>query len=57
MLHSLTPGSILQLLAEAYRKNTEIAGLAHDPVAIGKCDIADHVLFCVGVGLDAALPQ
>jgi hypothetical protein len=57
MLKSLTIGSILHLLAEAHRKHVEDAGQADDPVAMGRCDIADHVLFCAGVGLDAALPR
>jgi hypothetical protein len=57
MLRSFTPGSILHLLAEAYRKRMEVAGLADDPTASGRCDIADRVLFCVGIGLDAVLPR
>jgi hypothetical protein len=57
MLQSLTIGSILHLLAEAHRNQVEEAGQADDPVAKGRCDIADHILFCVGVGLDAALPR
>ena len=57
MLRILSPGSILHLLGEAYRRNSEAAGLGNDPVAQGKCDVMDHVLFCLGVGIDAALPQ
>lgn len=56
MLRSLTIGSVCHLLAEAHRKNVEDAGQADDPVTMGRCDIADHVLFCLGVGLDSALP-
>jgi hypothetical protein len=56
MLRSLTIGSILHLLAEAHRNQVEEAGQADDPVAKGRCEIADHVLFCTGIGLDAALP-
>jgi hypothetical protein len=57
MLNSLTIGSVCHLLAEANRKAVEESGQADDPVAMGRCDIADHVLFCIGVGLDAALPR
>ena len=57
MLKSFTIGSICHLLAEANRKKIGNAGGADNQVASGKCDIADHVLFCVGVGLDAALPE
>ena len=57
MLRSFTIGSVLHLLAEANRKQVEDSGQADDPVASGRCDISDHVLFCVGVGLDAAMPQ
>lgn len=55
MLRSFTVGSILHLLSEAYRRNSEQAHPAADPVASGRCDIVDHVLFCVGVGLDSAV--
>ena len=57
MLQSLTIGSVCHLLAEAHRAHIQEAGQADDPVASGHCEIADHVLFCVGVGLDAAMPQ
>jgi hypothetical protein len=57
MLRHYTIGSVLHLLAEANRKHVEETVGADDPVASGRCDIADHVLFCVGVGLDAAMPQ
>lgn len=55
MLHSLTIGSCIHLLAEAYRMNVVMAGLGQDHVALGRCDVVDHVCFCVGVGLDSAL--
>ncbi len=55
MLRSLTIGSCIHLLAEAYRMNVVSAGLSHDHVSLGRCDVVDHVCFCVGVGLDSAL--
>lgn len=55
MLRSLTIGSCIHLLSEAYRMNVVSAGLGHDPVELGRCDVVDHVCFCVGVGLDSAL--
>jgi hypothetical protein len=57
MLRHFTPGSILHLMSEAYRQKIEEAGLADDPTASVKCDTADRVLFCVGIGLDAVLPR
>lgn len=57
MRRAFTIGSICHLLAEANRKHMEETGDAPDHVVSGKCDVADHVLFCLGVGLDSALPQ
>lgn len=56
MLASFTPGSILHLLAEAFRAHAE-QYRGDDPRRLRQqCDLADSVLFVVGLGLDAACP-
>jgi hypothetical protein len=57
MLRSYTIGSVCHLLADAHRKHVEDAGQAGDPVAVRRNEIAQHVLFCIGVGLDSAIPH
>lgn len=57
MLESrLTLGSVLHLLAEAFRANAE-QDQADDPRIAQQCDLADAVLLVVGLGLDAAIPR
>ena len=55
ILKQYTVGSTLHLLAEAHRKHVQLAGQADDPVMEGRAEVVDHVLFCVGVGLDSVL--
>jgi hypothetical protein len=56
MLRGFTPGSILHLLAEAFRAHAE-QYRADDPERLKQqCDLADSVLFVIGLGLDAACP-
>ena len=57
MLRSFTPGSVLHLLAEAFRAHSKQAGVANDPRISQQCDQTDSVLFVIGLGLDAACPQ
>jgi hypothetical protein len=57
MLRAFTPGSILHLLAEAFRAHAEQARIDNDPRTSQQCDLADAVLFVVGLGLDAACPR
>ncbi len=56
MLRSFTPGSVLHLLAESFRAHAE-QYRTDDPQRLRQqCDLADSVLFVVGLGLDAACP-
>jgi hypothetical protein len=57
MLQSFTAGSILHLLAEAFRAHTEQHQADDDPRIKHQCNLADTVLFVVGLGLDAACPR
>ena len=57
MLRAFTPGSILHLLAEAFRAHAEQAQADNGQRVKQQCDLADTVLFVVGLGLDAACPQ
>jgi len=57
MLSSFTPGSILHLLAGAFKAHAE-EGYSDDAARIRQqCDLAESVLFVVGIGLDAACPR
>jgi hypothetical protein len=57
MLRSLTPGSVLHLLGEVIREEGEAARRSGDKKLHRRCQVAEHALFVVGMGLDAALPQ
>jgi len=57
MLRAFTPGSVLHLLAEAFRAHAEQYRGDDDARVRQQCDLADAVLFVVGLGLDAACPQ
>jgi hypothetical protein len=57
MLVTLTPGSILHLLAEAFRAHAERSQTNDDAVIKQQCDMAEGALFVVGLGLDAACPR
>lgn len=58
MLESrLTIGSVLHLLAEAFRAHSEQNQTDADPLIAQQCDLADAVLIVVGMGLDAAIPR
>jgi len=57
MLASYSPGSILHLLAEAFRAHAERYYADNAARVKQQCDLADTVLFVVGLGLDAACPR
>lgn len=57
MLRSFTPGSILHLLAEAFRAHAEQARIDNDPRIAQECDLCDACLYVVGLGLDSACPR
>jgi hypothetical protein len=57
MLASLTPGSILHLLADAIRQQGDDARRADDKELHRQCKVAENALVVVGIGLDAILPQ
>jgi hypothetical protein len=54
MLWSLTPGSVLHLLAELHR---EVAEQADDDSKRRQLLAVEAALFVVGLGIDAALPR
>ena len=57
MLRSYTPGSILHLLAEAFRAHAEQAQADNDPRIKEQCDLAESCLLVVGMGIDAICPR
>ncbi len=57
MLRSFTPGSVLHLLGEVIREEGEGARSSGNKNLHRQCQVAEHALFVVGMGLDAALPQ
>ena len=57
MLRSFTPGSILHLLAEAFRAHAGEAHADDDPRIAQQSDLIDACLFVLGLGIDAACPR
>jgi hypothetical protein len=57
MLRSLTPGSILHLLAELHRQSAERARRDGNEVAYRRYADAQAALFVFGLGLDAVCPR
>jgi hypothetical protein len=57
MLETLTPGSILHLLADVIRQEGDDARRSGDQNMHRQCSIAEHALCAVGLGLDSVLPQ
>ena len=57
MLGTLTPGSVLHLLAELFAEQAEAARQGGDDPAAVRCDNAGATLFVVGVGIDSACPR
>ena len=54
LLEQYTAGSILHLLAEIYRQSAEEALQSGDPVACEQSKSAEHALYVLGLGIDAA---
>ncbi len=57
LLDTYTPGSVLHLLADLYRNSAEAARQSDDVVAFDRYKMTEHVLFVVGLGVDAANPS
>jgi hypothetical protein len=57
MLRSLTPGSILHLLADLFREDAEKAAAYEDSMAYERCKTVECTLYVVGLGIDAACPR
>ena len=57
MPNNFTLGSILHLLAEAFRVHVEQAQADNNPRITHQCDLADSMLFVIGMGIDAACPR
>lgn len=53
MLRSLTPGSILHLLAEILRESADLAGRQNDTTAQEQFTLAHASLIVTGMGIDA----
>jgi hypothetical protein len=56
LLQSYTLGSVLHLLADLHREAADEAERADDAEEYLKHRMIEHVLFVVGLGVDAALP-
>ena len=56
-LVTLTPGSILHLLAEVFHEEAEEARLAGDVQAYKQNRNVEATLIVVGLGIDAACPR
>jgi hypothetical protein len=56
-LRSLTPGSVLSLLAEVYRDMAEKARQDNDQTSYRQCRMAENTLIVVGLGIDAIYPR
>ncbi len=57
LLETYTPGSLLHLLADLYRFSAEEARQSDDVVTFERSEMTEHVLFVVGLGIDAANPS
>jgi hypothetical protein len=57
MLRSLTPGSILHLLADLFREDADKAAAYEDSLAFERCKSLECTLYVVGLGVDAACPR
>ena len=57
MLREFTPGSILHLLADLFREDSEKAKCYEDAVAYEQCKQVEATLYVVGIGVDGASPR
>jgi hypothetical protein len=57
MLHSLTAGSLLHLLADLFRESADRTRPRRDKPASDKLRDVAATLFVVGLGLDAVRPR
>lgn len=57
MLRTLTPGSILHLLAETLRESAESAEGENGEQLLEQVKLVEATLFVVGLGIDATLPR
>jgi hypothetical protein len=57
MLKTLTPGSVLHLLADVIREDGDGARSEGNVTSYRQCLMVESTLIVVGMGLDAALPQ
>lgn len=56
-LDTLTPGSLLSIMAELYHQDAEWARRDGDERAVEKCRMAEAALVVFGHGLDAILAR
>lgn len=57
MLDVFTVGSVLQLLSDLHRDWAEEARRAGDAETCDRCQLAEHALVVLGLGLDAVIPS
>lgn len=57
MLRSLTPGSVLHLLAEVYGESAQRARRRGNQTLYDQCRTVEAALIVVGYGVDAAHPR
>lgn len=57
ILQRFTPGSVLHLLSDIYRKTAEEARHDNDARTHGRCKAVEQTLFVVGLGIDASCPS
>ncbi len=57
LLRSLTPGSILHMLADLFREDADKATAYEDSMAYERCKSVECTLYVVGLGIDAACPR
>ena len=57
VLSHFTPGSVLDLLGGVYADHAEVARQQGDAVAYDRCQLVQHALVVVGMGVDAVLPS
>lgn len=57
MLLTFSAGTILHLLGDIVRDDSEQARQANNEVVYQQCKTVEHALFVVGIGIDGTIPR